>query len=97
MLTNYRDPATERKVHEIAIVVAHGWGKRLHEHAANRLFHALVQGIVDAPELDVIEKWERPDGKELLPRRMVWRHFSDDAGRKTIRPIVERVAREWEG
>ncbi|KAL8290418.1 hypothetical protein RQP46_002676 [Phenoliferia psychrophenolica] len=97
VLTGYRDPESQRKVHEIALVVAHGWGKRLHEHAADRLFEALRRGIMDAPELDVLEAWERPDGKELLPRRAVWRHFSENAGRKTIRPIVERVAREWEG
>ncbi|KAL8280268.1 hypothetical protein RQP46_007382 [Phenoliferia psychrophenolica] len=97
VLTNYRDPISDRKVHEIAIVVAHGWSKRLHERAADRLFEALKKGIEDAPELDVLEKWERPDGKPLLPRRMVWRHFSDDAGRKLLRPIVERVASKWKG
>lgn len=97
VLTNYRDTLTDRKVHEIALVVAHGWGKRLGEKAADRLFLALKRGIEDAPELDVLEEWKRPDGKPLLPRRAVWRHFNDEAGRKLLRPVVERAAKEWSG
>lgn len=97
VLTNYRDTLTDRKVHEIALVVAHGWGKRLGEKAADRLFLALKRGIEDAPELDVLEEWKRPDGKPLLPRRAVWRHFNDKAGRKLLRPVVERAAKEWSG
>ncbi|KAK4699944.1 protein NUD1, partial [Phenoliferia sp. Uapishka_3] len=96
VLTHYRDE-TDRKVKEIAIVVAHGWGKRLSEASADALFLALTQAIEEAPELadSSLEKWERPDGKQLLPRRAVWRHYSESAGRKVIRPIVERAAREW--
>lgn len=115
-LTNYRD-AHGQKVKEVALVVAHGWGKRLDEAASNRLFKALTSAMENAPEFKVLEKWERPyvlnlilssssrasltcncrDGKPLLPRRAVWRHYNGEAGRKLLRPIFERAVREWEG
>ncbi|KAI5479433.1 hypothetical protein MNV49_003577 [Pseudohyphozyma bogoriensis] len=96
VLSNYRN-RDGKKVHEIALVVAHGLGKRLHEKSADRLFKQLKEGIESAKELEGLEEWKRPDGKKLLPRRAVWRHYSDEAGRKLIRPIMERSVRKWKG
>ncbi|KAM0751428.1 hypothetical protein T439DRAFT_288358 [Meredithblackwellia eburnea MCA 4105] len=98
VLTSFKDPLADKKVHEIALVVAHGLSKRLHEKAADRLFHTLKRAIEEAPELAGLEKWTRPDKKKLLPRRAVWVYSEDGwGGRKLIRPIVEKAAREWEG
>lgn len=44
---------------EIALVVAHGYGKRLEESAADSLFHAIKLAIETAPFLEVNE-WVRP-------------------------------------
>ncbi|KAI5477715.1 exopolyphosphatase [Pseudohyphozyma bogoriensis] len=95
VLTNSKDK-DGNKVREIALIVAHGLGSRLHEGSSNRLFDQLKDAIKNSKELEGLEKWERPDGHKLLPRRAVWKHYGD-AGRKQIRPIVEQVVREWTG
>lgn len=38
---------------------------------------------------------EEQDGKPLLPRRAVWSHSNSKAGRKLIRPLVEKAVRQW--
>ncbi|GAA6061299.1 hypothetical protein JCM10212_005413 [Sporobolomyces blumeae] len=98
-LTNFRHPTTHRKTRQIAIVVAHGYGKRLHEGSANRLFHQLRQAVERAGEREGygLKKWERPDGKELLPRRAVYEYEAKGASRKFWRPIIEEAARNWTG
>ncbi|GAA6015319.1 hypothetical protein JCM11491_001010 [Sporobolomyces phaffii] len=95
-LTNFRHPKTKRKTRQIAIVVAHGYGKRLHEGSANRLFHQL-QKAVESAGIDGLKKWKRGDGKPLLPRRAVYEYEAKGASRKFWRPKIEQVAREWTG
>lgn len=55
------------------MVVAHGYGKRLHEGSANRLFRAIVNAVEESG-VEGMVKWKRPDGKKLLPRRAVWQY-----------------------
>ncbi|GAA5943942.1 hypothetical protein JCM10213_009038 [Rhodosporidiobolus nylandii] len=95
-LSNFRHPDTGEKTRQLALVVAHGYGKRLHEGSANRLFHQLKHAIESAG-VKGLEKWKRPDGKPLLPRRAVYEYRSDTASRKFWRPIIEAAVREWEG
>lgn len=96
-LTNFRHPKTGRKTRQIAIVVAHGYGKRLHEGAANRLFHQLQDAIENAGIEGGLKKWKRPDGKKLLPRRAVYEYEAKGASRKWWRPKCEEVVRNWTG
>ena len=65
-LTNYKDEDGV-KTREIALVVAHGYGKRLSTKAASSLFHTLEHAIETAGV--ELTHWKRPDGKPLLPRR----------------------------
>ncbi|GAA5872712.1 hypothetical protein JCM8547_006322 [Rhodosporidiobolus lusitaniae] len=95
-LTNFRHPSTGSKTRQLALVVAHGYGKRLHEGSANRLFHQLVKAIEGAG-VEGLRRWERPDGKELLPRRAVYEYQSDTASRKFWRPVIEEATRTWQG
>ncbi|GAA5968872.1 hypothetical protein JCM21900_000197 [Sporobolomyces salmonicolor] len=95
-LSNFRHPKTGRKTRQLALVVAHGYGKRLHEGSANRLFRQLKHAIESAG-VDDLDHWHRPDGKKLLPRRAVYEYESPVASRKFWRPIIEKAAREWEG
>ncbi|GAA5940531.1 uncharacterized protein JCM15063_002364 [Sporobolomyces koalae] len=96
-LTNFRHPKTKRKTRQIAIVVAHGYGKRLHEGSANRLFHQLQHAVESAGIEGGLKKWKRPDGKKLLPRRAVYEYEAKGASRKFWRPIIEQAARDWTG
>ncbi|KAM0790166.1 hypothetical protein ACM66B_005485 [Microbotryomycetes sp. NB124-2] len=98
-LTNSRDKHGNKQ-REIAIVVAHGYGKRLGEHAANSLFKSLVHAVEHAGV--PLKNWDRPDGKALLPRRAVWvvkgtTKDGQNASRKFWRPILEQAVREWRG
>ncbi|CDR44356.1 RHTO0S09e03026g1_1 [Rhodotorula toruloides] len=94
-LTNFRDHKTGEKTRQIALVVAHGYGKRLHEGSANRLFKQLRHAIEHAGVKD-LDKWHRPDKKPLLARRAVYQ-YQGDYSRKFWRPILENVVKEWEG
>ena len=80
-LTNFRHPKTGRKTRQLAIVVAHGYGKRLHEGSANRLFHQMKEAVEGAG-IEGIKHWERPDKKKLLPRRAVYQYEAKGASRK---------------
>ncbi|GAA6017578.1 hypothetical protein JCM8202_000339 [Rhodotorula sphaerocarpa] len=94
-LTNYRDKKGD-KYRQIALVVAHGYGRRLHAGAANRLFHQL-RSAIESAGIDNLEKWHRPDKKPLLARRAVYQYQSADASRKFWRPILEQAVRDWRG
>ncbi|SGY25632.1 BQ5605_C018g08650 [Microbotryum silenes-dioicae] len=94
-LTSFKDEKG-KKTRELALVVAHGFGKRLHEHAADSLFQTLKRSIENAGVED-LQVWERPDGKPLLPRRAVYRHHDSTASRKMWRPVIEKAAMEWTG
>lgn len=78
---------------EIVVVVAAGHFKRLHESAAESLFATICDALEE--KLGKMEEWSRPDGKQLLPRRMVWTHHYPGSGRKVVRPIVEDAVRKW--
>lgn len=48
-LTNFRDHKTGEKTRQIALVVAHGYGKRLHEgfaHSPTQISHACLDALV---------------------------------------------------
>ncbi|TNY21289.1 hypothetical protein DMC30DRAFT_376164 [Rhodotorula diobovata] len=94
-LTNFHADDGE-KYRQLAVVVAHGYGKRLHEGSANRLFRAIVNAVEESG-VEGMVKWKRPDGKKLLPRRAVWQYQSDTASRKFWRPVIEKSVREWKG
>lgn len=96
ILTGFRDKSGD-KIRQIALVVAHGLGGRLNEKYADSLFLTLKNAIEDADVFKgELKRWKRPDGKKLLPRRAVWEHQAK-AGRKIVRPIVEKAVREWAG
>ncbi|KWU41803.1 DHH phosphoesterase [Rhodotorula sp. JG-1b] len=95
-LTNFRDKKTGEKYRQIALVVAHGYGRRLHAGSADRLFKQLKHAIESAG-IKNLEKWRRPDKKPLLARRAVYQYQSADASRKFWRPKIEQAVKDWEG
>ncbi|GAA5977572.1 hypothetical protein JCM10908_005025 [Rhodotorula pacifica] len=95
-LTNFRDKKTGEKYRQIALVVAHGYGRRLHAGSADRLFHQLKHAIESAG-IKNLEKWHRPDKKPLLARRAVYQYQSADASRKFWRPKIEQAVKDWQG
>lgn len=98
-LTNSKDEDGV-KTREVALVVAHGFGKRLSTRAATSLFQTLENAIEKAGadlSLDLTH-WQRPDGKPLLPRRAIWTLGEGaEASRKFWRPLIEEAASNWEG
>ncbi|EPQ31696.1 uncharacterized protein PFL1_01029 [Pseudozyma flocculosa PF-1] len=81
----------KQKIREIILVVRHD--RRIDEEQANSLFETVSRAI-EADETLKVEKWHRAD--ELRGRRMAWRHYREDAGRKVVRPIVEEAVRNWD-
>ncbi|GAA5873481.1 hypothetical protein JCM3774_002428 [Rhodotorula dairenensis] len=95
-LTNFRDKKTGEKYRQIALVVAHGYGRRLHAGSADRLFKQLKHAIESAG-IEGLEKWHRPDKKPLLARRAVYQYQSAHASRKFWRPKIEQAVKDWQG
>ncbi|GAA6037429.1 hypothetical protein JCM8097_008569 [Rhodosporidiobolus ruineniae] len=95
-LTNFRHPKTGKKTRQLALIVAHGLGKRLHAGSADRLFKQLKHAVENAG-VDGLKPWKRPDDKPLLPRRAVYEYQSDIASRKLWRPVLEDAVRAWRG
>ncbi|CAH7685425.1 hypothetical protein PPACK8108_LOCUS19943 [Phakopsora pachyrhizi] len=96
ILSKSTSPKTKKKERQLVVVVAHGWGKRLDSQAATDLFDVICKGIED--EIKTLQKWERPDKKPLLERRMAWKLYDEHVGnlrRKVVMPIVQRAVSQW--
>ncbi|CAK3950816.1 DHH phosphoesterase [Lecanosticta acicola] len=87
-----KDPKTmkKRKVREIVLVVRSD--VRIDPVQADSLFKTVSEAIEQEPTLKA-KPWHRAD--ELGKRQMVWVHERKSAGRKVIRPIIEKAVREW--
>jgi exopolyphosphatase len=97
-LTSYKtvDDRTGQKTKHREIFVGVRHDRRLDSPAADSLFAAVVAAIERSAELDV-RPWERVEGEEpdFGHRRRAWRQLRDDAGRKVVRPVVEKAVQAW--
>ncbi|KAM3422224.1 hypothetical protein BST61_g2589 [Cercospora zeina] len=80
----------KKKIREIVLVVRSD--VRIDEDQADDLFRTVSKAIEDEPTLNA-KPWHRAD--ELGRRQMVWYHEREDAGRKVIRPIIEKAVESW--
>lgn len=87
------DPETQKKkkIREIVLVVRSDM--RITEEQADSLFAHVKKAIDEEPSLNA-KPWHRAD--ELGKRQMVWTHDNADAGRKVIRPVIEKAVKAWE-
>ncbi|CAK1359000.1 unnamed protein product [Cercospora beticola] len=81
----------KQKIREIVLVVRSD--VRIDEDQADDLFRTVSKAIEEEPTLDA-KPWHRAD--ELGRRQMVWYHKREDAGRKVIRPIIEKAVEAWD-
>ncbi|KJX93899.1 exopolyphosphatase like protein [Zymoseptoria brevis] len=81
----------KQKIREIVLVVRSD--VRITEEQADDLFRTVSKAIEDEPTLNAKE-WHRAN--ELGKRQMVWTHEREDAGRKVIRPIIEKAVKNWD-
>ncbi|KAF2214420.1 hypothetical protein CERZMDRAFT_95690 [Cercospora zeae-maydis SCOH1-5] len=81
----------KKKIREIVLVVRSD--VRIDEDQADDLFRTVSKAIEDEPTLNA-KPWHRAD--ELGRRQMVWYHEREDAGRKVIRPIIEKAVESWD-
>ncbi|EME79376.1 uncharacterized protein MYCFIDRAFT_208769 [Pseudocercospora fijiensis CIRAD86] len=90
---NVKDKKTgkKHKIREIVLVVRSD--VRIDEVQADALFQTVSEAIEKEPTLKA-KAWHR--ARELGKRQMVWRHEREDAGRKVIRPIIERAVESWD-
>jgi len=80
----------KHKIREIVLTVRDD--VRIGEDQANSLFKVVCEALENEESLG-LKKWHKAG--ELATRQMVWTHESG-AGRKIIRPIVEKAVREWD-
>lgn len=81
----------KQKIREIVLTVRSD--VRIDQAQANDLFDTVVKAVEEEPTLDV-KPWHRVH--ELGRRQMVWTHTREDAGRKVIRPIIEKAVEGWD-
>jgi exopolyphosphatase len=82
----------KKKIREIVLIVRSD--VRIDEEQADDLFRTVYKAIEESKELNVnLKKWHRAD--ELGKRQMVWTHENEDAGRKIVRPIIEKAVMAW--
>lgn len=81
----------KQKIREIVLVVRSD--VRIDEDQADDLFRTVSKAIEEEPTLNA-KPWHRAD--ELGRRQMVWYHEREDAGRKVIRPIIEKAVESWD-
>lgn len=81
----------KHKIREIVLTVRSD--VRIDQAQANDLFDTVKKAVEDEPTLDA-KPWHRAD--ELGRRQMVWTHTNEDAGRKVIRPIIEKAVEGWD-
>ncbi|KAF2748771.1 DHH phosphoesterase [Sporormia fimetaria CBS 119925] len=80
----------KKKIREIVLIVRDD--VRINQQQADSLFHTVKKALESEKSLG-LKPWHR--ASELAPRQMVWTHESG-AGRKIIRPIVEKAVMEWD-
>jgi exopolyphosphatase len=81
----------KQKIREIVLVVRSD--VRIDEAQADALFATVVKAVEKDQTLKV-KPWHRAD--ELGKRTMVWTHENANAGRKVVRPIIEKAVMGWE-
>lgn len=81
----------KHKIREIVLVVRSD--VRIDEVQADDLFRTVSRAIENEPTLKA-KPWHR--AAELGRRQMVWTHEREDAGRKIIRPIIEKAVEQWD-
>lgn len=92
VLSKYKikEHGKKKKVREISLVVRDD--VRIDEIQANSLFQCVKKAMEENEELDLVP-WHR--NSELAPRQVVWIDRSG-AGRKIVRPVVERAVMSWD-
>jgi exopolyphosphatase len=85
------EDGNKQKIREIVLVVRSD--VRITEDQADDLFRTVSKAIEEDPTLKA-KPWHRAN--ELGKRQMVWTHEKEDAGRKVIRPIIERSVKNWD-
>ena len=81
----------KQKIREIVLCVRSD--VRIDEDQADDLFRTVSKAIEEEPTLKA-KPWHRAN--ELGKRQMVWTHEREDAGRKVIRPIIEKAVEAWD-
>ena len=81
----------KQKIREIVLTVRSD--VRIDQAQANDLFDTVKKAIEAELTLNV-KPWHR--AAELSRRQMVWTHERADAGRKVLRPIVEKAVEAWD-
>ncbi|PWZ00999.1 hypothetical protein BCV70DRAFT_199361 [Testicularia cyperi] len=87
-LNKYKDPKSGDKVREIILVVRHD--RQLNRKNADHLFKAISKALEHEFDLKPHHR-----AKHLPGRQMVWTHDRADAGRKVVRPVVEKAVKNW--
>ncbi|EME38190.1 hypothetical protein DOTSEDRAFT_181967 [Dothistroma septosporum NZE10] len=80
----------KHKIREIVLVVRSD--VRIDDVQADALFKTVSEAVEKEPTLEA-KPWHRAN--ELGRRQMVWTHEREDAGRKVIRPIIEKAVEQW--
>ncbi|KAI8624188.1 hypothetical protein F5Y19DRAFT_455769 [Xylariaceae sp. FL1651] len=75
----------KRKIREIILIVRSD--ARIDEDQADDLFRTVSNAIESDKSLTNLKYWHNKE--ELGPRRQIWTHEREDAGRKVIKPLVE--------
>ena len=81
----------KQKIREIVLTVRSD--VRIDQDQADSLFETVKSAIDNEPTLKA-KPWHGVG--ELGKRQMVWTHERSDAGRKVIRPIVEKAVEAWD-
>ncbi|KAK5698862.1 hypothetical protein LTR97_006510 [Elasticomyces elasticus] len=81
----------KQKIREIVLVVRSD--VRIDQDQADDLFKTVKAAIDNEPTLNA-KPWHKAG--ELGRNRMVWTHERSDAGRKVIRPIIEKAVMSWD-
>lgn len=81
----------KQKIREIVLTVRSD--VRIDQAQADSLFETVKKALENEPTLD-LKPWHR--ASKLGRRQMVWTHENEDAGRKVIRPIVEKAVMGWD-
>lgn len=89
-LNKYKDEK-KNKVREIVLTVRHD--HRIDREQADSLFGAISAALKEAFDLKEHPKMKQKKG--VKGRQMVWVHGRGDAGRKVVRPIVEKAVKAW--
>lgn len=80
----------KKKVRELTLIVRDD--VTINREQADSLFRAVKKALEESDELE-LEPWHRAD--DLGPRQMVWVNKAN-AGRKVVRPVVEKAIMNWD-